>query len=101
MGRADEERVVELAEALVGQRLRVGDTVLMDSRSGLLLERLPRQSAHERGAERLQRRELLRLAAVKRRLTVPVEPGFVGDAYEEPVRFRRKVDDKRGNARDW
>ncbi|MEO7837618.1 MAG: proteasome ATPase, partial [Acidimicrobiales bacterium] len=47
VGRADEERVVELAEALVGQRLRAGDTLLMDSRTGLLLERLPRPEVEE------------------------------------------------------
>jgi len=42
VGRADEERVVELSEALVGQKLRSGDSLLMDSRTGLLLERLAR-----------------------------------------------------------
>jgi proteasome-associated ATPase len=46
-GRADEERVVELAEALRGQRLRSGDSVLMDSRTGLLLEKLPRPEVEE------------------------------------------------------
>ena len=38
VGRADEERVAELADALFGLMLRAGDTVLMDARSGLLLE---------------------------------------------------------------
>jgi proteasome-associated ATPase len=47
VGRADEERVVELAEHLVGQPLRAGDHILMDSRSGLLLERLPRPEVEE------------------------------------------------------
>jgi proteasome-associated ATPase len=42
VGRADEERVVELADQLTGVKLRAGDTLLMDSRTGLLLERLPR-----------------------------------------------------------
>src|SRR4026207_1103961 len=42
VGRADEERVVELADQLTVVKLRAGDTVLMDSRTGLLLERLPR-----------------------------------------------------------
>jgi len=41
-GRADEERVVELAEHLIGEKLRSGDTMLIDSRSSVLLERLPR-----------------------------------------------------------
>jgi len=51
VGRADEERVVELAEQLLEQlvevRLRAGDTVLMDTRSGLLLEKLPRPEVEE------------------------------------------------------
>ncbi|MFP5328349.1 MAG: proteasome ATPase, partial [Acidimicrobiia bacterium] len=42
VGRADEERVAELGAALLGEKLRAGDTVLMDSRTGLLLEKLPR-----------------------------------------------------------
>jgi proteasome-associated ATPase len=42
VGRADEERVVELTDAILEGPLRSGDTILMDSRSGLLLERLPR-----------------------------------------------------------
>jgi len=41
-GRADEERVVELADHLIGEKLRSGDTMLIDGRSSVLLERLPR-----------------------------------------------------------
>ncbi|MHB8661529.1 MAG: proteasome ATPase [Acidimicrobiales bacterium] len=47
VGRADEERVAELGDSLLGQKLRAGDTVLMDSRSGLLLERLERPEVEE------------------------------------------------------
>jgi len=47
VGRADEERVVELAESLEGVKLRAGDSVLMDSRTGLLLEKLPRPEVEE------------------------------------------------------
>jgi proteasome-associated ATPase len=47
VGRADDERVVELADSVKGVRLRAGDTVLMDSRTGLLLERLPRPEVEE------------------------------------------------------
>jgi proteasome-associated ATPase len=46
-GRADEERVVELSEDLVGEKLRAGDTLLMESRSGLLVEKLPRPEVEE------------------------------------------------------
>jgi proteasome-associated ATPase len=47
VGRGDEERVVELAEAMIGEKLRAGDSVLMDARSGLLLEKLPRPEVEE------------------------------------------------------
>ncbi len=45
--RADEERVVDLAEHLAGVPLRVGDPMLMDTRSGLLTERLVRSEAED------------------------------------------------------
>src|SRR4029450_234681 len=47
VGRADEERVCELAGVLVGQKLRAGDHLLMDARSGLVVERLPRPEVEE------------------------------------------------------
>jgi proteasome-associated ATPase len=47
VGRADEERVADLADALSDVPLRVGDMVLMDSRSGVLVERLPRPEVEE------------------------------------------------------
>jgi proteasome-associated ATPase len=47
VGRADEERVVEIAEHLRGERLRAGDTVLIDVRGGMLLEKLPRPEVEE------------------------------------------------------
>jgi proteasome-associated ATPase len=47
IGRADEERVVDLGEGLVSEHLRAGDSVLMDPRSGLLLEKLPRPEVEE------------------------------------------------------
>src|SRR5262249_52976564 len=47
VGRADEERVAELAEWMLDERLRAGDTVLMGTRSGLLIEKLPRPEVEE------------------------------------------------------
>jgi proteasome-associated ATPase len=47
VGRADEERVCELAGALVGAPIRVGDHLLYDTRSGLVVERLPRPEVEE------------------------------------------------------
>jgi len=46
-GRADEERVVQLSDALVGVKLRAGDSVLMEVRTGLLIEKLPRPEVEE------------------------------------------------------
>ena len=47
VGRADEERVVEMSDALRGERLRAGDTLLMEGRSGLLVEKLLRPEVQE------------------------------------------------------
>ncbi len=52
VGRADEERVVEIAETLRhsasgADKLRAGDSILMDTRTGLLLEKLPRPEVEE------------------------------------------------------
>ncbi|HWL45767.1 MAG TPA: proteasome ATPase [Ilumatobacter sp.] len=41
-GRADEERVCDLASALRGVHLRAGDMLRLDTRANLLLEKLPR-----------------------------------------------------------
>jgi proteasome-associated ATPase len=45
--RADEERVVELADSMAGVHLRAGDALLMDTRSQLVTEKLPRPEVEE------------------------------------------------------
>jgi len=45
--RGDEERVAEIAAPLLGERLSVGDHVLFDTRSGYLLEKLPKSEVEE------------------------------------------------------
>ncbi len=45
--RADEERVVELSDDLASTHLRAGDALLMDVRSQLLIEKLPRPEVEE------------------------------------------------------
>ena len=45
--RADEERVVELADSMAGVHLRAGDALLMDTRSQLIIEKLPRPEVEE------------------------------------------------------
>ncbi|MDQ3784394.1 MAG: proteasome ATPase [Actinomycetota bacterium] len=47
IGRADEERVVEIAESLRDQKLRAGDTLLLEPKSGHVLEKLPRPEVEE------------------------------------------------------
>jgi len=47
VGRADEERVAEISDGLKPTRLRAGDHVLMDPRTLLLLEKLPRPEIDE------------------------------------------------------
>ncbi len=47
VGRGDEERVVELAAGLIGIGLHSGDSVMLDPRSGLLLELLPRPEVQD------------------------------------------------------
>ncbi|HUR77726.1 MAG TPA: proteasome ATPase [Acidimicrobiales bacterium] len=47
VGRGDEERVVEIVEELVGVKLRSGDTLLLDSRTGLVLEKLERPEVED------------------------------------------------------
>jgi proteasome-associated ATPase len=47
VGRADEERVCELADALRGVRLRAGDHMRLDVRTNLLLEKLPRPEVED------------------------------------------------------
>jgi proteasome-associated ATPase len=47
IARADEERVVELAEPLRDEVLRAGDSLLLDTKSGLALEKLPKPEVEE------------------------------------------------------
>ncbi len=47
VGRADEERIVELSTEVARGHLRSGDSALIDPRAGLLLERLPRPEVED------------------------------------------------------
>ncbi|MFN8085076.1 MAG: proteasome ATPase [Dermatophilaceae bacterium] len=44
---ADEERVCRIATALRGERIRAGDAVLLDTRSGFVYERVPKAEVEE------------------------------------------------------
>ena len=47
VGRADEERVCELASSMRGMRLRSGDVLRLDARSNMVLEKLPRPEVED------------------------------------------------------
>ena len=47
VGRADEERVVALAEPLLSTTLRAGDSLLMEPRSGYVFEVIPKSEVEE------------------------------------------------------
>ncbi|MEJ7628507.1 MAG: proteasome ATPase [Nocardioidaceae bacterium] len=47
MGNADEERVVRIAQPLLGTTLRSGDSLLLDTRSNYVYERIPKTEVEE------------------------------------------------------
>ncbi|MQA01337.1 MAG: proteasome ATPase [Streptosporangiales bacterium] len=47
IGHTDEERIVRLADTLRDQRIRAGDALLLDSRSGFVYERIPKSEVEE------------------------------------------------------
>lgn len=47
LGHSDEERVVRLADPLLKGVVRAGDSLLLDSRSGFVLERIPKSEVEE------------------------------------------------------
>src|SRR6476646_8381337 len=44
---ADEERVVRMAESLEGEPIRVGDALMLDTRSGFVYERIPKAEVED------------------------------------------------------
>ncbi|HVX44317.1 MAG TPA: proteasome ATPase [Mycobacteriales bacterium] len=47
IGHTDEERIVNLASTLKDERLRAGDSLLLESRSGYVYERIPKSEVEE------------------------------------------------------
>ncbi|MGY1840682.1 MULTISPECIES: proteasome ATPase [unclassified Modestobacter] len=47
IGHTDDERVVRLADSLEGQPLRSGDSLLLETRSGYVYERIPKSEVEE------------------------------------------------------
>jgi len=47
IGHTDEERIVYLADTLLSQQIRVGDSLLLEPRSGYVYERIPKSEVEE------------------------------------------------------
>jgi proteasome-associated ATPase len=47
LGNADEERIVRIADSLAGIKIRAGDSLLLDSRSNYVYERVPKSEVEE------------------------------------------------------
>ncbi|RYY48393.1 MAG: proteasome ATPase [Actinomycetales bacterium] len=47
LGNADEEKIVRLADSLLGMKLRAGDSLLLDGRAGYVYERIPKSEVEE------------------------------------------------------
>ncbi len=47
LGNTDDEKVVRLADSLVGLKLRAGDSLLLDTRAGWVYERIPKSEVEE------------------------------------------------------
>jgi len=78
---ADEDRVVRLTDRLKDSALRVGDHVLLDTRSGYLLEKLPKCEAEELVIEEVPDVDYARIGG----LSVQIEE--IRDAVELPFLY--------------
>jgi proteasome-associated ATPase len=47
IGRADEERVVRIADSLVGIEIKSGDSLVLDTKSGFIYEKIPKSDVEE------------------------------------------------------
>jgi len=75
----DEERVSEIAEHLQDVKLSVGDVLLLDNRSGLLLEKLPKSEIEEVCLEEVPDVSYSDIGGLKKQIEV------VMDAIELPL----------------
>ena len=77
----DEERVSEIAEHLQDVKLSVGDVLLLDNRSGLLLEKLPKSEIEEVCLEEVPDVSYSDIGGLKKQIEV------VMDAIELPLMY--------------
>jgi proteasome-associated ATPase len=89
LGRADEERVAQVAGNLRTPPLRVGDSVLVDSRSQMVLERLPRPEVSELALEEVPDITYQDIGGLDRQIEE------IQDAVELPFLYRELFQDYR------
>jgi proteasome-associated ATPase len=87
LGRADEERVVELAGPMRGAYLRVGDHVRVDMRTGLVHERLIRPEVEELVLEEVPDVSYENIGGLGEQI------GAIRDAVELPYLYKDLFDD--------
>jgi proteasome-associated ATPase len=87
LGRADEERVVELAGPMQGAYLRVGDHVRVDMRTGLVHERLIRPEVEELVLEEVPDVSYENIGGLGEQI------GAIRDAVELPYLYKDLFDD--------
>ncbi len=78
---ADEERVVRIAEPLFDQPLRAGDSLLLDSRSGYVYERVPKSEVEELVLEEVPDIDYSRIGGLKGQIEA------IRDAVELPYLY--------------
>ncbi|HXN05994.1 MAG TPA: proteasome ATPase [Nitrospiria bacterium] len=78
---ADEERVAELADPLFKEKISVGDHILLDPRSGYLLEKLPKSEIEEVVLEEIPDTEYGDIGGLKDQI------GVIQDSIELPYLY--------------
>lgn len=85
--RADEERVVEIAEPLMGEKFKIGDVLKFDPRSGYVLERLPKQEVGELMLEKAPDVTISMIGGLKTQVDQLIEaiewPAIYPDQFKE------------------
>ncbi len=81
IGNADEERIVRIASPLRGQRLRAGDSVLLDPRAGYIYERIPKTEVEELVLEEVPDIDYARIGGLMRQIDQ------IRDAIELPYLY--------------
>src|SRR4051812_33751336 len=78
IGHTDEERVVRIADSLTGHPLRSGDSLLLETRSGYVYERIPKSEVEELILEEVPDIDYSDMGGLSRQIEQ------IGDAVELP-----------------